>query len=262
MQTSLSTGDHTRRVSIITVVYNGASYLEKTIQSVLSQDYPNMEYVVIDGGSTDGTLHIIERYRAHIDYFVSEPDKGIYDAINKGIAQCTGDVIKIQNADDILLPGSVRAAMKHLGKLPASEPVILIGQSEVLDATGAVVGRITDRAVFLGFESFNHPSWYVTSELYRRLGGYSLKYRIASDFEYYLRAKKHGSRILRVPALLAGYRKGGASSGFRGVREVMSILREYKGAGTALLVGSQLFAGKLLQRAKVTLVKSSGGGQL
>lgn len=252
-----STQPRLGRVSILTVVYNGAAHLESTIKSVISQDYPDIEYVVIDGGSTDGTLDIVERYKTHIAYFVSERDGGIYDAINKGIAKCTGDVIKIQNADDVLLPSSVKSAMEHLNRLPVTDPVILIGHSHVLDSAGLVVGEITERPVFLGFESFNHPSWYVTSEVYRRLGGYSLKYRIASDFEYFLRAKKRGIRILRVPLVLAGYRKGGASSGFAGVREVMRILREYQGAGAALLVGGQLFAGKLAQRAKVAVMRLS-----
>lgn len=90
------------KVTIITVVFNGEKYIKDCIDSILYQDYKNIEYVVIDGGSTDGTLSIIESYRSKIHYFISEKDKGMYDALNKGIKAATGDIIGILNADDML----------------------------------------------------------------------------------------------------------------------------------------------------------------
>ena len=90
------------KISIVTVCYNSKSHIEEAIQSVLNQTYKNLEYIVIDGGSTDGTLDIIDKYKDKIDYFVSEPDKGISDAFNKGIKAATGDIIGICNADDKL----------------------------------------------------------------------------------------------------------------------------------------------------------------
>src|SRR5215217_2081885 len=90
------------KISIITVVYNGEAYLEDCIKSIVEQSYPHIEYIVIDGGSTDGSLAIIEKYKAAISYFVSEKDQGMYDALNKGIKIATGEVVGILNADDML----------------------------------------------------------------------------------------------------------------------------------------------------------------
>ena len=92
------------KISIITVIKNKSNFIEETILSVKNQKYKNIEHIIIDGGSTDGSLEIIKKYIEDIDYFVSEPDKGNYDAINKGLSVCTGDLIGIVNADDILLP--------------------------------------------------------------------------------------------------------------------------------------------------------------
>ena len=89
------------KISVVTVCYNMAQYIETTIKSVLSQDYPNLEYIVIDGGSTDGTQQIIEKYKDQLAYYVSEPDNGMYDAINKGFSKATGDIIAWINADDV-----------------------------------------------------------------------------------------------------------------------------------------------------------------
>ena len=96
------------KISIITITYNSDATIEETIRSVTMQDYPALEYVIIDGGSTDGTLDIIQKYRDQIQIVISEPDKGISDAFNKGIARATGEIIGIINSDDILLPGALQ----------------------------------------------------------------------------------------------------------------------------------------------------------
>ena len=96
------------RITIVTITFNSAATLEETIRSVTMQDYPALEYVIIDGGSSDGTLDIVQKYRERIQIVVSEPDKGISDAFNKGIARATGEIIGIINSDDILLPGALR----------------------------------------------------------------------------------------------------------------------------------------------------------
>lgn len=101
-------------ISIITICYNSAKTLEETINSVLSQDYPALDYVIIDGGSTDGTLDIIEKYRSQLGYFHSEKDEGISDAFNKGIAAVKGDLIGIINSDDLLLPGALKEVAKPM----------------------------------------------------------------------------------------------------------------------------------------------------
>jgi len=231
----------------VTVVYNGEKFLEETIQSVLAQDYPDLEYVVVDGGSTDGTGEILEKYRDQIDTIISEPDDGIYDAINKGIGLCAGEVIKIQNADDLLLPGAVSAAMTELDRHDPREPVIVIGQSRVIDLHGQIRGLITRRPIIYGFDTFNHPGWFATASVYRDFGLYSLEYRISSDYEYYLRFKTGGGRIVWIDTPVASYRQDGASSGLAGVKEVARINRAYLGWGWMMIIWAQHLGGKLLR---------------
>lgn len=101
------------KISIITVCYNSAKHLEQCIKSVLDQDYPNLEYLVIDGGSTDGTIDIISKYRDKIAYFVSESDNGISDAFNKGIKAATGDIIGIINSDDFMMPNALQKISEY-----------------------------------------------------------------------------------------------------------------------------------------------------
>lgn len=236
-------------VSILTVVYNGEAHLEETIQSVITQDYPNFEYVVVDGASSDGTQSILESYSDCVDVLVSEPDSGIYNAINKGLGLCSGAIIKIQNADDLLLPGAISAAVAILQEFGPEQPALLIGDSRVINQGSEVVGRITQKPVMWGFDSFNHPAWFATSSLYERFGQYNEEYLISADYEYYLRLKNAGARIVRTSIDLAAYRQDGASSGFTGVWEVFAINLKYIGFTLASVVGAQHLAGKLLRPA-------------
>ena len=101
------------RISVITITYNSAATIEETIRSVTMQDYPDLEYVIIDGGSTDGTLDVVQKYKDRIQVVVSEPDKGISDAFNKGVDRATGEIIGIINSDDILLPGALQEVARN-----------------------------------------------------------------------------------------------------------------------------------------------------
>lgn len=233
-------------VSVLTVVYNGEKYLEQTIKSVIAQDYNNIEYVVIDGGSNDGTIDIIKRYQDHINIFVSESDKGIYNAINKGLRKCSGQLIKIINADDLLLPRAISAAVNTLKRNNLNDPIILIGNTQVIDIRGQIVGKITDKRIMFGFDTFNHPGWFVTTETYRQYGLYDEKYKISSDYEYYLRFKMNGGNIIRIPIEVTCYRQYGRSSGFEGVHEVAKINLRYFGPLHAAFVWAQHFTGKLI----------------
>lgn len=120
------------KISIVTPSYNQSDFLERTILSVLEQNYPNLEYVIIDGGSTDGSLEIIKKYKNHLTYWVSEPDKGHADAINKGFSKCTGDVMAWLNSDDMYLRGAFSSVAKIFGDHPDVE--WLTGMSAYWDA--------------------------------------------------------------------------------------------------------------------------------
>ena len=127
-------------VSIITPSYNQVQYLEDTIQSVIQQDYPNIEYFVVDGGSTDGSLEIIERYKNKLAWWVSEPDQGQADAINKGFRKASGEIIAWLNSDDLYLPGAISSAVELFHENPTSG--VIYGDAVSADANGRLLNEL------------------------------------------------------------------------------------------------------------------------
>ncbi|WP_322508462.1 glycosyltransferase family 2 protein, partial [Anaerolinea sp.] len=126
-------------VNIVTPSFNQARFLEETMLSVLHQDYPHIEYIVVDGGSTDGSVDIIRRYADRLAWWVSEPDRGQTDAINKGFAHAHGEILAWLNSDDTYQPGAVRAAVEALEKHP--EAAMVYGDAHYIDENGRVIGR-------------------------------------------------------------------------------------------------------------------------
>ncbi len=200
-------------VSIITVVYNGAATLERTIRSVLSLSYPNIEYIIIDGGSSDGTLELLKRYEDRIDLWVSEKDQGIYDAMNKGLALCTGDWIGLINADDHYDVDAVQWAMDA----GSGKPEINIVHGDILIAypNGQRKVKHAKRSGFLlkYWEMvFNHPSFFVRRSYYAD-HLFDLRFRICGDHAWTLRAYlEKPDQFLYVPKPLATFTIGGAST--------------------------------------------------
>jgi glycosyltransferase involved in cell wall biosynthesis len=199
------------RVSIITVVYNGDAYLEQTIRSVAEQDYPNLEYIIIDGGSTDRTLDIIHRNKAHIDYWVSEADEGIYDAMNKGIAHATGDVIGLINADDWYEPGIVEWVVDVM---EISGVDVVHGGMNILQEKEEVLVKPAPQD--LGGLSrgmlLNHPAVFAKASLYRKYGLFDLDYPIAADWEMMVRWWLNSVEFYADEKVFVNFRMGGASS--------------------------------------------------
>ncbi len=178
------------KISIITVVFNAVQYLEKCICSVLEQKNVHIEYIIIDGGSTDGSLAILEKYKSHFSYFVSEPDKGMYDALNKGVRQSTGDIIGILNADDMLADDQVLFEVKNY--FQSHDVDALYGNLNYIDPeTEKVIRKWISRP----FDPQNfargwmpaHPTFYMKRELFFKHGLYSLEYGSAADYEFMLR---------------------------------------------------------------------------
>ncbi len=179
-------------VTIITVVFNGKKYLEQTIQSVINQTYDNIEYIIIDGGSTDGTIDIIRNYEKVIDYWVSEPDKGIYNAMNKGIKLSQGKLIGLINSDDWYLENAVETVVKSYLNNSKSN-VIITGAVYRTDNQGNILFKLNKPASFLHQKinrimPVNHPATFVDQEVYAEIGLFDEQYKIAGDYNFIYRA--------------------------------------------------------------------------
>ena len=213
------------KVSIITVTHNSAKYLQECIDSVVHQTYNNIEHIIIDGGSTDGTVDIIQLYDNHIAKWISEEDKGMYDAINKGMKMATGEVIGILNSDDILASNNV---IKQIVTCFQENKVdSLYGDLVYVDQKNTK--KIIRYWKGLSYNRFRfnygwmpaHPTFYFRSDLLADLGGYESHYFTAADYEFmarYLYRYRISSKYL--PVLIVKMRVGGQSN-----RNIMSRLR-------------------------------------
>jgi len=230
-------------VSIITPVRNGEAQLEEAIRSVLFQDYENIEYIIIDGNSTDGTLDIIKKYKDRIDYWISEPDNGLYDAMNKGIDLAKGDLIGILNDDDYYLPDTVRkiveASMAH------PEAGVFHGNMKLLRENGFEEIR-RPRISREGYRPYlmpvNHPTVFVRAHCYAECGNFDTTHRVAADFDLmcrFLYDCRFGFHYLEQP--LTCMREGGESGQYsrRNYDEILGIL------GKRNLPGSEIFRFKV-----------------
>jgi glycosyltransferase involved in cell wall biosynthesis len=199
-------------VTIITVVLNRAAALGRAIESVLGQSYAPIEYVVIDGGSTDGTLEVIRRYADRLAYWISAPDRGISDAFNKGLAAASGTFIGLLNADDWLEPDQVGLAVAALERAGAD---FAFGDLICHDADGRARHRIKGdpdyaRSIHLGMPAVNHPTMLVRRRVYERVGGFALGYRYSMDYDWLLRAHRAGFRGVYEPRIAGHMSLGGA----------------------------------------------------
>ncbi|NOQ81318.1 MAG: glycosyltransferase [Methylophaga sp.] len=181
-----------KKVSIITVVYNNNKFIRKAIDSVLKQDYPSIEYIIIDGGSTDGTIDIINEYKDQIALFISEPDNGIYDGINKGISHASGSIIGLLHSDDFYPnPHVISDVMESFTQLPEIE--VVLGNVDFVDPED-LANPIRFYSSFK-FEPWKmrfgfmpaHPASFIKKSVYEQVGLYKLGYEIAADFDMFLR---------------------------------------------------------------------------
>jgi glycosyltransferase involved in cell wall biosynthesis len=199
--------------SIITVTYNAESTLERTIKSVINQGYPHIEYIIVDGASTDGTLALAEKYAKQISKTMSEKDRGIYDAMNKGLALATGDYVWFMNAGDtIFSPDTVGKIAEMLDTLPD----IIYGETVVADDAGnSLYMRRLKAPKNLAWRSFRkgmlvcHQSFIVRRDIAPE---YDLKYRFSADFDWCIRCMKSASNIYNTHLVLATYLNEGTTT--------------------------------------------------
>jgi glycosyltransferase involved in cell wall biosynthesis len=217
------------RVSIITVCYNAASTIERTIKSVIDQTYKNIEYIIIDGGSSDGTTDIIRKYNKHINYWVSEPDRGIYDAMNKGISIASGDVIGIINADDYYRETSVEAAVD--GFSSPNSPDIVYGDIILLHDSAKKMRRLKPSPRLGGLLNMSvfHPAVFAKKHCYDRFGVFDCNYRLSSDHELMLRFFCNNALFYYNPNVIVFFSNNGASfkNAVTGIKETRDIAIKY-----------------------------------
>ncbi len=207
-------GTYQPKVSIITVCLNSEKFLEETIRSVREQTYKNIEYIVIDGGSTDGTLDKIKKYADKIDYWVSEPDKGISDAFNKGIRISKGDVIGIINAGDRYTDDAIAVAVKALIDNPDYDFVFgdLIYTDIQWKPQFLMKGdRNYKKKIHYTMPAINHPSVFVKKDVYETCGFFDISYKVAMDYEFFLRITYSGRKGIYIEKPFALMALGGTS---------------------------------------------------
>ena len=239
----------TPRFSIITVTYNAAQTLPRTLQS-LSRQEASYEYLVIDGGSSDGTLDLLEEHKSLVTKSVSEPDEGIYDAMNKGIRMAQGEWIGIINADDWYADDAL-AQVDALVKSRPDVDVVVGGMMRV--AEDLVQGHlVTPPASFSCLKPNNHPATFVRRSVYEKLGSFDTRYQIAADLDFILRVQANSeTKIFTTPTPLAYMRVGGASYGFAGVGEACRIEARYHGVRPAV----RLFGRKVFQKTRALVAQ-------
>jgi glycosyltransferase involved in cell wall biosynthesis len=191
-------------LTVITVVYNRKS-IEKTIKSVIEQSYPNIEYIIIDGGSTDGTIDIIKKYEDYIDYWVSEKDGGIYDAMNKGIKLAKGDLLAFLNAGDIYFKDIIEKVIPKFSNNYKNE--IYTGwQTYLIEETGLefIVKRSIEdlKKCVPAINPISHIATFFGANIFKRCGLYDLSYRCSSDYDMVLKANKMGFKVIYMEELI------------------------------------------------------------
>ena len=211
-------------LSIITIVFNNVKDIERTMLSVLNQTYPNIEYILIDGGSTDGTWDIIKKYEGRLATWISERDKGIYDAMNKGLALATGDYVLFMNSGDEIY--SHDTVDKVFSSAPDAD--IYYGETEMIDENLNSLGqrrhKTPENFTLQSFRygmSISHQAIYVRRSL---AGPYDLQYKLSSDIDWILRIAKKATKIVNTKMYVAKYLVGGMSKH----RHRQSLIERFK----------------------------------
>ncbi len=224
----------TPKFSVITVTYNAAAVLEDTIQSVITQTYHHVEYIIVDGGSTDGTLDIVAQYRDRIATVVSEPDKGLYDAMNKGMRLATGDYLCFLNAGDSFHEDDTLQSIAH-SLTGSTLPDVIYGQTELVDSEGHFVRmRRLSAPEHLNWKSFKqgmlvcHQAFFAKRALAEP---YDLRYRFSADFDWCIRVMKRAQTLHNTHLTLIDYLEEGMTTRNRraSLRERFRIMVKHYG---------------------------------
>lgn len=201
-------------ISVITVVFNGVRHIEQTILSVINQSYKNIQYIIIDGGSDDGTLEIIKKYNNKIDYWLSENDEGIYDGMNKGLSKASGATIGILNADDWYEPN----LFENISKFTNLNNSVLYGGVNLIDKYGISTYSYIPSDNLERLKKVMHlchPATFIGQEVYKKIGVYDKSYKISADYKLILSAYLMNVNFIPTKLLMVNFRDGGISSNFK-----------------------------------------------
>jgi glycosyltransferase len=216
------------KISIITICHNNEKNIRPTIESVINQTYRNIEYIIIDGASRDKTLEIVNKHKNKIDVIISEPDKGLYDAINKGIQNATGDVVGLIHAGDQLYNETVLEKVSRFFEV--NDVDALYGHSQILSSDGKKVVRINKspsfkKSLFKYGWMPSHQSFYAKRILFQEYGMYNLKYKIAADYELLLRYMYFNHiKAALLDEFIVKFSLGGTSS--KSVKNIYDLNKE------------------------------------
>jgi glycosyltransferase involved in cell wall biosynthesis len=228
-------------VSIITPSYNQARFLPQTIESVLAQDYPSLEYIIVDGGSTDGSLEIIQQNAHRLAWWVSEPDQGQTDAINKGFAHARGEIFAWLNSDDTYHAGAITQAVEFMHAHP--EAALVYGDADLIDEQGNIIGRFPARQTSLpgllrGSVHIPQQASFFWARYWKQVGPLDPSFHFAMDYDLWVRLAKLAP-LLYTPRLLANFRLHGEGKSVtmddRCYPEMIRVYRREGGSKISLL---------------------------
>ncbi len=241
--------------SIITVVYNNEKFLEETIKSVLNQKFRNFEYIIIDGGSSDKTLDIIKRYDSQIDYWISEKDKGIYDAFNKGMSLAKGDFIGIVNSDDTYLDNALEIIARYINELNNKEIDFIFGS--VKKHWGILYGYRPEKIYYSwGFYSSHSSGFFLRRSSAKKIGLYNINYKYHADYDYFYRMivkKKMKGTSTKKDEITGNFRRGGYSSKIKFRKLFMEELKIRYNNGQSIILIIIIFMYKSIKNFKKIL---------
>jgi len=258
------------KISIVTPSYNQAQYLEETILSVLGQDYPNLEYIIIDGGSTDGSKDILKKYENRISWWISEADKGQSDAINKGFRKATGDIMAWINSDDIYMPGTLKRiaaqVIEHGPGIYFGECIHFRLSDAGLFASGSEVEQNFKVDLLHEYDYMIQPASFWTKNVWKTVGEIRTDLEFGLDWEWFLRARNLGVKFIPVHKCLALYRLHEAhktgTGGRKRQEEIYRIYKEYSERHSELyrLLMNEKFSTKnITARVLIKLAKTFNG---
>ena len=217
-------------ISVITVVLNGEKYLEEAVSSVIKQTYDNVEYIIIDGGSTDRSLDIIHKYENHIDFWISEKDNGLYDAMNKGIALSSGDFVGFVGSDDYLYLDT----LEKLAKAAKKETIdYTVGPVDIIRGDGQLIEKILVLPNFLMQNRFifdmatHHLSFYVNRKIINKIGNFDENFNIRSDYDMTISVILESKKNFNFIDSVGSFREGGVSGSYSSYFENFNILRKH-----------------------------------